>query len=426
MEKPWFLTLWCVIAAFGSYACMYGFRKPFTAGSYTGAELFPHLKTWLVTAQVLGYTLSKFIGIKVVSEMPPARRAPAFLALIACAELALVCFALTPPPFNAAWLFLNGLSLGLVFGLVLGFVEGRRMTEVFVAGLCASFILADGVSKSAGAWLLALGFSERWMPGAAGMIFAGPLVVFVWMLRQIPAPSGADVTARSARAPMTGRERLAMLQRHGFGLFAIVTAYLLVTVLRSIRADFAPEIWSGLGLTGQPAVFTYSETWVALGVVLVNGSLVLVRDNRRAFFGGLGLSLAGLGAGLLAIAAKRAGAVGPFPFMVLLGVALYVPYVAVHTTLFERLIALTRERGNLGYLMYLADAIGYLGYAAVVLAQSAMASKANFLAVFLDTTTWLLGAALCAMFTARVLFARRLPKPREAQGVPVAGLDIAQ
>ena len=139
MEKPWFLTLWCVIAAFGSYACMYGFRKPFTAGSYTGAELFPHLKTWLVTAQVLGYTLSKFIGIKVVSEMPPARRAPAFLALIACAELALVCFALTPPPFNAAWLFLNGLSLGLVFGLAIHdfqeFFTGVRHGRFYVCAV---------------------------------------------------------------------------------------------------------------------------------------------------------------------------------------------------------------------------------------------------------------------------------------------------
>jgi hypothetical protein len=33
-------------------------------------------KTVLVTAQVLGYTLSKFFGIKVVAEVQPHRRAP--------------------------------------------------------------------------------------------------------------------------------------------------------------------------------------------------------------------------------------------------------------------------------------------------------------------------------------------------------------
>jgi hypothetical protein len=30
----------------------------------------------------------------------------------------------------------------------------------------------------------------------------------------------------------------------------------------------------------------------------------------------------------------------------------------------ERLMAMTRDRGNIGYRMYLADAFGYLGYAA--------------------------------------------------------------
>lgn len=40
MAQPWFLTLWCVLAAFGAYACMYGFRKPFTAAGFGGAEAY--------------------------------------------------------------------------------------------------------------------------------------------------------------------------------------------------------------------------------------------------------------------------------------------------------------------------------------------------------------------------------------------------
>ena len=36
LQQPWFFAIWCVLAAFGSYASMYGFRKPFTAGSYAG------------------------------------------------------------------------------------------------------------------------------------------------------------------------------------------------------------------------------------------------------------------------------------------------------------------------------------------------------------------------------------------------------
>jgi Family of unknown function (DUF5690) len=201
------------------------------------------------------------------------------------------------------------------------------------------------------------------MPFGAGLLFASPMVLFVWMLRQIPPPTDLDVAARSERTRMFEHDRLAMIRRQGAGLMLIILAYLLITVLRSIRADFAAEIWSALGSGRQPELFTKSEMWVALGVIAANGLLVLVRDNRRAFFLALGMSAAALGMAGLALALRLAGALPPFPFVVLLGLGMYVPYVAVHTTVFERLVALTRERGNIGFLMYLADSVGYLGYA---------------------------------------------------------------
>jgi hypothetical protein len=406
MARPWFLTMWCVVAAFGTYACMYGFRKPFTAAGYGGAGA----KAWLVTAQVMGYMVSKFIGIKVIAEMAAAGRARALLGLIGIAHAVLLVFAVVPAPVDAVCLFVNGLALGMVFGLVLGFVEGRCMTEVFVAGLCASFILADGVSKSAGSLLLQRGVPERWMPFTAGLLFLLPLLVFVWMLRKIPPPTESDEAARSRRTPMTGAERLAVLRRHGPGLAGIVLAYLLITVLRSLRADFAPEIWAGLGYASQPAVFTQSELWVTLVVVMANGALVLVKDNRRAFFTGLMLSLAGLGVGLLALWGHGRGMVPPFTFMVLLGVGMYVPYVAVHTTIFERFIALTRERGNLGFLMYFADAIGYLGYVGVMLGRGLFPGREQFSGFFTDIAVSLLVAAFLMLVVSVWVCARRLPR----------------
>jgi hypothetical protein len=75
-----------------------------------------------------------------------ARRSGAHRASTA----ALFLFGLTPAPLNFVWLFCNGLLLGMVFGLVLGFLEGRRQTEAVAAGLCISFVVADGVTKSAG------------------------------------------------------------------------------------------------------------------------------------------------------------------------------------------------------------------------------------------------------------------------------------
>jgi hypothetical protein len=393
------VSAWAVTAAFGAYFCMYAFRKPFTAADYKD---WPALwgigsyKVLLVACQVFGYTVSKFIGIKVISEMPAQRRAAAFAVLIGMAQLALVLFAIVPPAWGLLCMFLNGLPLGMVFGLVLGFLEGRKVTEALTAGLCASFILADGVVKSVGDLVLARGVSEAWMPAVAGAMFLLPQAFFVWMLTQVPPPGEEDVEARSERAPMNGAERWEFFRKYAPGLVLLVGVYLLLTVLRSLRSDFAKEMWQALGWEGEPMVFTYSETVVMVGVVLINGAAVLIVDNRRAFY--VALLTCVLGFALLALGAVgfQAGWLGGFGFMVLAGLGLYIPYVAVHTTIFERLIALLRDRGNLGYLMYLADAFGYLGYVAVMVVKNfgAKVTPAALLSFFVSIS-W--GSAVVAV-----------------------------
>lgn len=52
-------------AAFSTYLCTYAFRKPFTAATYDDLALGGvDYKTLLVIAQVAGYALSKFVGIR--------------------------------------------------------------------------------------------------------------------------------------------------------------------------------------------------------------------------------------------------------------------------------------------------------------------------------------------------------------------------
>lgn len=367
---------------------MYGFRKPFTAADFAGTTAWGlDFKTLLVVSQVLGYMLSKFIGIKIISEAPQQRRAVLILALVGMAELALVLFGLVPRPWNGVLLFFNGLPLGMVYGLVIGFLEGRRLAEALIAGLCVSFILADGVTKSVGAWLLARGVTEDWMPAVAGAIFAGPLVVVVAILARIPSPSIADVAARTVRPPLTRRERWALFSRHATGLSLLCVVYLMVTILRSVRADFAPQLWRGLGFE-TPATFTASELWVACGVLLINGCAVFIRDNRAAFFVALGNCFAGFALLSFALLGWRAGQLAPFGFMVCVGLGLYLPYVAMHTTVFERMLAMTRERGNLGFLMYVVDAVGYFGYVVVMLARSLARPDGDLLGFFI-TSCWL-------------------------------------
>ncbi len=108
--RPLALSAWCVVAAFGTYLCMYAFRKPFTAARFEDTDLWGMgYKTVLVTAQVLGYTFSKFLGIRVVAEVPPYRRAALLLGLIATAEAALLLFGLTCLVLIRCWQYFAAL-----------------------------------------------------------------------------------------------------------------------------------------------------------------------------------------------------------------------------------------------------------------------------------------------------------------------------
>ena len=394
-----------MMAAFVAYFCVYGFRKPFTAGTYdTDGVWGIGFKELIVLTQVAGYTLSKFAGIRVVAEVPPRRRIALLVGLVVFAEAGLVAFGGLPRPWAAVGLFVNGLALGMTFGLVFGFLEGRRSTEALAAGLCTSFIIADGVMKTVGAWLLEQGVSEMWMPAAAGALCAGPLAVAVTVLAWTPPPCPEDRAARSVRGAIDRGERRALFRRHATGLSLIVVVYLVVTILRSVRADFAPQLWAGLGVDVPPRLYTVTEFWVALGVIVVNGLSVLVRGNRLAFLASLGVCMAGVMLLAATLVARGLALISPVSFMVLIGLSLYLPYVAIHTTVFERFFAVTRERGNVGYLLYVADALGYLGYVAVLGLRLFGREGAGSLAFFIPLCWCAVGVLMVSLVWAMIYF----------------------
>ena len=386
---------------------MYAFRKPFAVAEYSDVTAWGwQYKTIAVAAQVIGYMLSKFLGIKILSELAANRRAAAIIGLILLAELALILFGATPAPYNLICLFLNGLPLGMIFGLVLGFLEGRRQTEALAAGLCTSFILSDGVTKSVGKMFLEAGMDQFWMPAAVGAVFLLPLFGFVWMLSTVQGPDIFDQQARSVRAPIQAADRKAFVSKHALGLLPILVMFLLVTVLRSIRSDFAPEIWTSLGVDAKPELFSYTEIWVGLMVTLVNGAAVLVSDNYRALRAAVLVSVLGFVVLFAAVYGFDIKLVSPFLFMVLVGVGLYLPYVATHTTILERLIALTRDKSNLVFLMYLADSIGYLGYVVVMIARNTLQTEGDFMSFFRPTCYCIAIVSLGCMLVSQWYFAK--------------------
>ncbi len=401
---------WSMIAAFGCYFCVYGFRKPFTAGTYEEQFFMGiHWKSILISSQIAGYMLSKWCGIFFVSSITWEKRARAIIISIVIAELALLGFGLVPKPYNLIFLLLNGLPLGMIFGYIQGFLEGKKNTELFIAALGSSFILADGVSKSVGVSLLNWGVAENWMPFAAGLIYALPFLFFVWMLTQIPRPTAEEVADRAERQPMTQKDRIQLVMQLWPGIIAISLLYLFAALLRGIRSDFAPEIWHYLGYEGVPSIYSQTEIWVTVGILVINGSLVLIKRNYLAFF--ISLSAIATGYILLIIAGLwGVNSMNSFWLIVLTGFGIYLPYLTITTSVFERLIAITRHKANIGFLMYIVDSVGYLGYNVLLIAAGFIFPNWNLPQLFFSWITILGFAGLALSAGSWIYFTQKLSR----------------
>ena len=378
-----------MLAAFTTYFSMYAFRKPFTVAQYEDLVFWGvGYKVILLFSQIGGYAISKFIGIKVISEMTPARRAASILILVGLAHLALLPYALSPYWLKPVFLFCNGLPLGMVFGCVFAFLEGRRVTEVLAAGLCASFIMASGSVKSVGSALMTYyEVSPFWMPFLTGALFWPSLLLGVWMLEQIPRPNEKDLRSRFQRSPINADERKSFFGSFRNGIVVLVLVVVMLTLFRSVRDDYAAEIWSGFGVE-KPEIFAQSETLVAVVVLALSATVVLIRGNFRAFQVGMWI-VAGSFAGATVLTALNWSQTSwtefsAFWFMVALGISLYTPYVLFHTTIFERMLATVRQKANIGYLIYLGDFAGYMSTVILMIVVNVIFQKElNFVALLM-------------------------------------------
>ena len=379
-------TIYSIIAAFSTYACMYAFRKPFAVATFTGIKYWGmDYKTILIISQVLGYMLSKFIGIKIVSEMKPSKRAVSILILIGIAEIALFLFSIVPAPANVIFLFINGLPLGMVWGLVFSFLEGRKLTEILGAGLSISFIVSSGFVKSIGKIVIDnWGFTEYQMPYITGALFAIPLIFFVWMLNQIPPPTQSDEDLRTKRVPMNAQDRKSFFLRFATGLIVLTVIYMFLTAFRDMRDNFAAEIWNTLGYSDQPMIFTYTEIPIAIIVLAVMGSIMVIKDNMKALMVNLYIVLGGIllvGVATFIFHIKMISA--PL-WMILTGLGLYMGYVPFNCILFDRFIATYKTAANAGFLIYIADSFGYLASVSTLLFKNFGEAKISWYNFFVD------------------------------------------
>jgi hypothetical protein len=290
-----------------------------------------------------------------------------------------------PTPWNVPCLFLNGLPLGMIWGLVFSYLEGRRATELLGAMLCVNFIVSPGLVKSAAVLLLNAGVPELWMPAATGLLFVPILLLSLWQLERMPAPDARDEAERTVRVPMKRADRAAFLREHGLPILLLVVGYILLTALRDFRDNFAAEIWTALGFGGDASIFSRSEIPVAVISLTGLAALMMVKDNMRALLAMHGVIV--LGAVLLGLStlAWQHGLLGPLPWIILTGAGLYLGYIPYNAMLFDRMIAAIGKAGNTGFLIYIADASGYAGSVALLLFRSFAAPQVNWVPFYADS-----------------------------------------
>ena len=380
--KPpaWQATVLAALSAFCVYTCMYAFRKPFTVAEFAGLRFLGiDYKIWLVMAQTAGYTLSKFFGIKFIAELRNKNRTLILLKFIGIAWMALLFFAIVPPPYNIIFLLINGFPLGIIYGLVFSYLEGRKTTEFLGAALSSSFIFASGFTQSAGKFiLLKWGIDQWWMPWVAGLVFFIPLLFFAWLLEQTPKPTETDVLVRTERKPMNKKERIDFIKTFFPGLFMLVVVYIMLTIIRDYRSNFAANIWKETGHGNDISLFTKTEIPSSLFVLVLMSLLVYIKSNIRALMVNHFLIVIGFALSLCGTLLFVYSQLSAFWWMTITGIGLYMGYVPFNCMLFERMIASFRYVSNACFIIYVADSFGYLGSDVVLLLKNFSNSSISY------------------------------------------------
>lgn len=392
LEKapPIIIVLLSSISAFSIYVCTYGFRKGFAANTYSGQSFWGvDYKIWLVIAQIFGYALSKFIGVRFIAEVKRHQRLPRILALILVAWISLLGLALLPAPWGILCLFINGIPLGLIWGLIYSYLEGRRNTELMGAILCTSFIFAAGLIKSIGQFFLTvLHVAENWMPFAVGALFFIPLLFFTFLLDLTPPPDEKDQQSRMIRLPMYAAQRKAFLMRFWPGIIFNVCLYVALTVMRDMRDYFEIEIWRSLVPGKLPAfLYTQIDAPVSICILVLMSLMIYVKNNLRAFQ----LAHLSIMMGFLVIGGTALlyyfHSISAYQLMYAVAFGLYLSYVPYSLFFFDRLIALFRVKGNVGFLIYFADSIGYSGSVLIMLYKQFGPEKLSWGNFFIHSLT---------------------------------------
>lgn len=410
-SKRTIFVIKAAIASFITYLSMYAFRKPFTAATYDGYTLWGvDYKILLILSQLVGYTLSKYIGIKFIAELSQTNRTRFLIGLMLAAGGSLFLFGLTPYPFNFFWMFCNGIPLGMIWGVVFSYIEGRKHTELLGAVMSSSFIVSSGIVKGIGKYFIdVVEISEKWMPLITALSFVPILIIGIYILDRLDLPNEEDVAIRTERLPMKRIERKSFFTTFFFGIFMSILLYVGLTIFRDVRDNFAVDFWRELNVSNTPELLIFSEIPIAVFVLLIVASMIWIQNNKIAFFLVIGIILFSGTLLLISTFLFQLQILSPLNWMIISGFAMYLPYIAYHTMYFERWIAFFRYKSNAGFLMYMADSFGYLGSTIVLLIKNFTMPEVSWVDYFINGST-ILGCLIIILSVLLFIYFRSFEK----------------
>jgi len=379
-------ALYASVVSFCLYTCIFAIRKTFGVATYEDLSYWGiDYKILMVTSQVIGYLISKFVGIKVVSELQSNYRTRGIFIMVTIATISWFFFAITPAPANLIFLFFNGLPLGMVWSLVFGYLEGRKNTEVLGASLSVSFIFSAGFGKTVGGLVMRdWAVSEFWMPFVSAFLFFVPMLLFLWLIDKLPPPSVEDEALRTKRQPMMGKDRMNFVRTFGPGLVLLILSYAGLTIFREFRDNFSKEIWVSLGYGDKPEIFTQTETPVSITVLVAIAVLMVIRNNRKALIINhlmviFGMILTGISTLLF-----QKQLISSPVWMTMVGMGLYFGYIQFNSIFFDRLLATFKYAGTVAFLINLADSCGYVGSVSVLFYKNFGHANLSWLEFFIS------------------------------------------
>jgi hypothetical protein len=162
------------------------------------------------------------------------------------------------------------------------------------------------------------------------------------------------------------------------GLVAAISVYVFSTMFRDLRDNFIADMWIENGYGNQPSLFTKTETPVSVILLILMGSMILVKNNLRAFKMTHYIIITGFLITGITSLLYIGHLITPFWWLALVGLGLYTTYIPFNCIFFERLLATFKYPGTVGFLIYVADSFGYLGSVGVLFSKEFLRLKINW------------------------------------------------